>query len=60
VRQDCSFAKKQASPPALLVVVHSDHLEPTCETLATGRTRKPTGSAMRQGVGPALGRRPGA
>jgi len=26
VRQDCSFAKKQASPPALLVVVHSGRL----------------------------------
>jgi hypothetical protein len=26
VRQDCSFAKKQASPPALLVVVRSGRL----------------------------------
>jgi hypothetical protein len=26
MRQDCSFAKKQASPPALLVVVLSERL----------------------------------
>jgi hypothetical protein len=26
VRQDCSFAKKQASPPALLVVVRGGRL----------------------------------
>jgi hypothetical protein len=34
MRQDCSFAKKQASPPALLVVVRSE-----CELGTGGEVR---------------------
>jgi len=34
VRQDCSFAKKQASPPALVVVVQSGHVRESTHALA--------------------------
>jgi hypothetical protein len=39
VRQDCSFAKNQASPPALLVVVAREPLDSHGEMLACLETR---------------------
>jgi hypothetical protein len=40
VRQDCSFAKKQESPPALLVVVPSERRGTRIETPACRTKRK--------------------
>jgi hypothetical protein len=50
VGQDCSFATKQESRPALLVVVHSARLTLSCEMLATWREQERTGRRRRATV----------
>jgi hypothetical protein len=50
VRQDCSFAKKQASPPALLLVVHSGRLTLDLSS-ATALRRDDAGGVDRKGDG---------
>jgi hypothetical protein len=40
VRQDCSFAKKQGSPPARLVVVQSEHLVAACSGARSWRVAR--------------------
>src|SRR5215217_1150147 len=49
VRQDCSFAKKQASPPALLVVV------PSAREVTAGRDTPPSKKGRASPPGSAAG-----
>jgi len=52
VRQDCSFAKKQESPPALLVVVQASDIRRVSRMALLGyRDTSPGGSCGTRGAG---------
>jgi hypothetical protein len=56
LRQDCSFAKTQKSPPALLVVVRSESLPGTAGTPASSRSGERRRVGLASLTGPLNGR----